>query len=310
MDKEPLLSICIPIYNRKRYLERMLSRFMDDILLFNEAIHLYISDNCSTDDIKSVVESFSEKGLNIEYHRNESNLGMDGNFINCFKHAKGKYTWLLGSDDVPQKGFIVKLLSILSNNELGLLHLSKQKGIGPGKLVEYTDSNKICEDIHVWITFISGNIVKTDKLTTVDLECYLGTSICQVPLYLNAILTSHKNAIYYDSFIEDGDDSKNNGGYNLFNVFVENLFSIIQGYVDRGLINRSSYQQIKFNSFKYWLAGLIVELLIYGKADERKSLDVSNSWAIIRKYYGRYPYSYYFVVKKIISDKVKFVFGI
>ena len=58
MDNRPTLSICIPIYNRRSYLERMLSRFLEDKQLFEEKIQLFISDNCSTEDIKGVCDGF------------------------------------------------------------------------------------------------------------------------------------------------------------------------------------------------------------------------------------------------------------
>ena len=47
-NKQPLLSLCIPIYNRLEYLKRMLERFLEDKILFEETIDLLISDNCST----------------------------------------------------------------------------------------------------------------------------------------------------------------------------------------------------------------------------------------------------------------------
>ena len=44
MSDTPILSICIPIYNRLSYLEKMLSRFFEDKDLFDEEIsHLAFS---------------------------------------------------------------------------------------------------------------------------------------------------------------------------------------------------------------------------------------------------------------------------
>ena len=303
MDKQPILSICVPIYNRKSFLERMLSRFMEDRQLFQDDIQLYISDNCSTEDVKGVTDYFSSLGLNLEYHCNERNLGMDGNFINCFNHARGKYVWLLGSDDTPQRGFLYKLLEILSTKDYGLLHLSDRDIEKIGQMVEYNDGNKLLEDIYIWITFISGNIVKTDMLKDLDLYKYSGTIISQTPLYLYTVLKSDMNAILYWQYLETENDTKNNGGYNLFKVFVDNLYSIYQEFVDLGLLKHRSLEIIKKRSYKKWLIGFVINDLIKKKRLQ-KNIEFSNSWIIIRKHYAKYPYFYYYTLGRLIKDTI------
>lgn len=309
MDKQPILSICVPIYNRKIFLERMLSRFLEDRQLFQDDIQLYISDNCSTEDVKGVAEHFYTLGLNLEYHCNDRNLGMDGNFINCFNHAKGKYTWLLGSDDVPVKGLLIKLLNILKEKDYGLLHLSDRDIEKFGQIVEYTESNQLCEDLHVFITFISGNIVRTNKMMGLDLKKYDGTIICQVPLYLEAILTSEINAILYTKYLESENDSKNNGGYNLFQVFVDNLNSIFKEYVHRGLLSPNSFKSVKQNAYKNWLLSFVLDFLVYGKAKKSK-FKSSDSWHILIKHYGMHPYAYYYAFLRIVKDIIRKVIRI
>lgn len=61
IETKPLLSICIPIYNRLSYLERMLDRFLEEKELFESRIELYISDNCSEDDLQSCCSLYSKK---------------------------------------------------------------------------------------------------------------------------------------------------------------------------------------------------------------------------------------------------------
>jgi glycosyltransferase involved in cell wall biosynthesis len=302
MDKQPLLSICVPIYNRKIFLERMLSSFLEDKQLFQNDIQLYISDNCSTEDVKGVADFYYSIGLNLEYHCNDRNLGMDGNFINCLNHANGKYTWLLGSDDVPVKGLLIKLLKILKEKDYGLLHLSDRDKERFGQIVEYKDSNQFCEDLHVWITFISGNVVRTNKLANVDLNKFIGTLICQVPLYLNSILTSPQNAIYYDILFEKENDFVNNGGYNIFEVFVTNLYGIYKIFVRKDLLSKHAFNRIKKIEYKEFLIGYIIQLLIFRK---KNSFKIDGCWIRLLKYYGGKPYGYYYLMHALVKTKVR-----
>lgn len=202
-----------------------------------------------------------KKGLRLEYHRNETNLGMDGNFINCFKFANGKYIWLLGSDDIPQKGRLKTICEILfSSNDYGLLHLAGEKPRKDEALVEVEDKSSLLEDLHVWITFISGNIVKGEFVKDIDFEKYRGTLISQVPLYIHAVLSSNKNAVYYANVFEKGSDSANNGGYNIFQVFVDNLFCIFRQFISNNNLPRTTLERIKKNEYKEFLIDYIVRL--------------------------------------------------
>lgn len=300
MDKTPLLSICIPIYNRRAYLERMLARFYEDRTLFEHDVQLYVSDNCSTEDIKSLAEYYLKIGLNLTYHCNESNLGMDGNFINCFNHARGKYIWLLGSDDIPKKGFLKDVLRIISDKDFGLLHLSSKNKERYGELIEYNNANSFFEDIHIYITYISGNIVRSTRLSDEGLNRYKGTFISQVPYYLHSMLSSKRNAIYFQSYIDDGNDAKNNGGYNLLKVFVDNFYSICQEFVSKGMMTQCSFEIVKRRAFRDWLVEYIIVFLVFGNLKKTKHFDTSNSLSILKKHYCHKVYAYYYFLKSFV----------
>lgn len=306
IEIKPLLSICIPIYNRISYLERMLDRFLEEKELFESRIELYISDNCSEDDLQSCCSQFEEKGLRLRYHRNETNLGMDGNFINCFNSASGKYVWLLGSDDIPQRGRLKTIYDILlTPRDYGLLHISGEKYSKDELLVEVDNNDVLLKELHVWITFISENIVKSDFVKEINFEKYRGTLISQVPLYIHAILVSQINAVYYAKVFENGNDSANNGGYNIFQVFVENLFRIFREFESNNEISHSTFENIKRNEYKGFLASFIVRLLILRN---QTNFNIKDAWKILWKHYGRKPYAYYYLSAEILQQYLKPLF--
>ena len=157
---------------------------LEDKDLFEKQIQLIISDNCSTDDLRSCCEKYQQLGLRLHYHRQEKNIGPDGNFDWCFHHADGQYVWLLGSDDVPVAGMLRELIEVLSDSDYGLVHLSISRQ--SQKLRAYHNDETLLADINVWITFISSNIIKTDTVKDYDLSSYVGSYMIQVPAYLNA----------------------------------------------------------------------------------------------------------------------------
>lgn len=108
-----LLSICIPTYNRADLLRGCLECLAAEITPFGDEVELIVSDNCSTDHTREVVEEASKK-VKIRYNRNESNLGFAGNIkILVEQLATGEFCWLIGDDDIARKGAISKILNII-----------------------------------------------------------------------------------------------------------------------------------------------------------------------------------------------------
>lgn len=296
-NKQPLLSLCIPIYNRLEYLKRMLERFLEDKILFEEIIDLLISDNCSTDDLESCVNEFRSKGLKITYNRNQKNLGPDGNFLYCFNHAKGKYCWLLGSDDIPVRGFLSSLVTILQGKEYGLVHLNHHSDELP-QLLKYSDNQKMVEDIAHWITFMSSNIINSKYISFINSNQYLDTFLIQVPYYLYSCLNSPVNAMYKYSCFEKDDDSANNGSYNLFQVFVQNLFDVYDRFSQQKMLSRKVIEKIKRNEYEHFLFPFIKDLLVLKK---KSNFDKNHAWHILFRCYGLKWYFYCYPIMYVVK---------
>ena len=64
------LAIVIPAY-KKTYLQKTLESIANQT---DKRFHLYIGDDCSPYDLKSIVEEFSDR-IPLTYHRFKENLG-------------------------------------------------------------------------------------------------------------------------------------------------------------------------------------------------------------------------------------------
>lgn len=91
----PLVSVCIPVYNRRDMLRRCL---VSVSLQTVKDIEIVVLDNCSEDDLGRVVEEIGDP--RIRYVRNSNNIGAARNFIKASSLARGKYLKFLCSDDV------------------------------------------------------------------------------------------------------------------------------------------------------------------------------------------------------------------
>lgn len=67
--RQPVVSICIPTYNRVSLLKQAIDSVLGQRF---EDYELIVSDNASTDDTTSLVNSYSDKRL--RYSRNRRNV--------------------------------------------------------------------------------------------------------------------------------------------------------------------------------------------------------------------------------------------
>jgi glycosyltransferase involved in cell wall biosynthesis len=100
MTDEPLVSICIPTYNRAGMINRAIESALGQTY---RNIEVIVVDNASSDNTDAVVATYTDERLT--YIKNERNVGLFGNFNRCIELATGKYLHILHSDDYIDSGF-------------------------------------------------------------------------------------------------------------------------------------------------------------------------------------------------------------
>ena len=109
------LSICIPTFNRSNSLGNCLNSICISNDLANlKDIEVCISDNCSTDNTREIVKKFEDK-IKIKYFKNEKNLGFARNALRAVSLANGKFSWLIGDDDLVIPKALSKINSLIKN---------------------------------------------------------------------------------------------------------------------------------------------------------------------------------------------------
>lgn len=254
-----------------------------------DKMEIIISDNCSTDDTQQIVEDAIADGFECRYIRNESNLGMDGNFVSCFRKAQGRYVWLLGDDDTIIIDSLVQIVELLDVQEdYGLLHIYQKKDLQQ-EYIYVEDWKKTTKYISYSLTFISANIANTKYVPQIDFEKYMGTWFTLTPLYITAYKKEPMNIVYGVQTFEKAKDYSRNGGYNFFEVFVKNYQNIIEEYIE----DRYLFLWLKKDIWPFvWM--FTRRLLIDKNVGNFK---VDNGWKILFRYYGNEWYFWWYLFK-------------
>lgn len=136
-----LIDILIPTYNRAEAVEENLSLLQQRITEENllSQVRIIVSDNASPDDTQERVNRLvkdTTDALEIIYHRNAENIGLEKNAVRVLKMAESLWVLFLGDDDHLAEGYLSFCVEqIKSNPELGC--------IIPGLSSIYSDGTEV-----------------------------------------------------------------------------------------------------------------------------------------------------------------------
>ncbi len=94
--QEPLVSICIPVYNGGSLIHRALESCIRQSY---RNIEVVVMDNASTDDTAAVAKAYAARDARIRYVRNPETIRIMPNFYRSFEEARGEYVQHCGHDD-------------------------------------------------------------------------------------------------------------------------------------------------------------------------------------------------------------------
>lgn len=165
----PLLSICIPTFNRAGLLDVCLASLLPQVSAHVTAqvtaagpiVECVVSDNCSSDATQATLAKYQGQFPFLRISRNTSNIGIIGNITKVASElATGQFVWLIGDDDVMTAGAVERLLNRLHQSPcVDLVALN----------VGYEDGNRRPTAQQAWGGVVSQT-VKTLRKSAVDGE--------------------------------------------------------------------------------------------------------------------------------------------
>ena len=210
MINSPLLSIILPVYNVKQFLEDCL----DSILVQEYSNYeILLIDDGSTDGSTEICNNYSKLNEKIKFIRQE-NKGVGAARNNGIKNAKGKYIYFLDSDDFIVANFFNEIIPLLKD-EIEILHFGFNR--------INIDKNLLNQQIPK-IDFIQNLPQEKDKLAKL---LNSGASLCLWNKIIKTTLIK-ENKIWFDG--------KKRGQDIAFNIKIFQITNKIM-IIDKSLIN-------------------------------------------------------------------------
>ena len=292
-NKQPLLSICIPTYNRADVLKQCLESIVVGGYYDGE-VEVIVSDNCSSDNTFEVVNEYVLKYQYIYYYRNDTNIGGDRNILKSLELSTGVFLKITNDYSIFTEGAISKLLQTIKENEdkKPVIYFNQRENL------EYCLFNTL-DDVVVrekwamsWIG--SYGYWKEDFDSWTNRDARISTMFQQVDWFVRSYRRSR--IILYVCFplTTRKETRSKQGGYDFIKVHTTNFFIQFRELVLSGDLKKDSFIKLKKHVLVCMLAW-IKKL----KVDNGKTYryEYNNPYSQLFFEYKRYLWFYVILIK-------------
>jgi abequosyltransferase len=309
---QPLLTIGIPTYNRRPYLQRCVESIMASLSGCDVRIELLISDNASNDDtqtyLDSLLASLPASDNIVRIIRQANNIGAERNFRALTKAASGRFIWVIGDDDLLEIGAVPLVIekimdgasSIVCNYSVwdkDLARLIAARGLNINQDARVSSKNSVMSLFGLNIGYISSVVMNRALFLTLDDSEYESLTSYGFPFMYAAYVGLHiecKLAYISEPIVVNR--SGNSGGYDWYRYFVLGSSLIF----DR-LVQRFDYSRTNVNMAK---TRIIHQYVMRELAARRLSgAEITGIPALLFKNYWFLPSFWLFLVPIILMPR-------
>lgn len=287
MTDRPLLSICIPTYNRADYLLATLQTIVSQNV-FNDTndIEVVISDNHSTDNTRDIAQLLIEKySSKIRYFKPENHIEADLNFEFVLKQAQGCYLKLNNDTLKHIDGSLDMMLHYIKKYKSNKAHLIFNfNGAKTPSVYENINADEVLMQMSTGITWIANFGIWRHDLSKIEnfTRCS-HLKLCQVDICFRLIELNQNPTVIVNHDLNKANDPYSKGGYNLYEVFLKNYLYILNEYCEKGLLSKKSIaiekQKLLFNFFSYWK-------LQIAQNYQRYHFETNGGFVLLLQYYS------------------------
>ncbi|MCW2120590.1 glycosyltransferase family 2 protein [Flavobacterium sp. 7A] len=204
----PLVSIIIPLYNKKKYIEKTISS-----VLFQsyQNFELIIVEDCSNDG--SLAEVIKVNNDQIKIIKHDYNQGLSASRNTGIKNSKGNYIAFLDADDLWKPDFLEEIIS--------LIHEFPSASIFGTNYEEVVKNGKTLLPANIANTLPNRSLINNYFLTNITqpLFCYSGICVKKEVF---------EKAGYFDNQIKFGEDIDFNIRINLLYKLAYSKKALVQ----------------------------------------------------------------------------------
>ncbi len=292
----PILSICIPSYNRSALLVQALNAIYNQLPSDSlDKVEIIVSDNASPDDTRDTVAMFlqTHRGFPLSYFCQPRNLGAEANIDSLLKGATGDFILLLSDDDILLPGAVERLLQIIAVqptvDAIGLNVKPFVKTVDePGQPIRNDSADRLITDrdealgaLGTWITFVSALAFRRTAMRSQGYTHRIGSNFIHSYVFLD-VMAQGSCWLTHEPFLATR--ANNTGGYSFFKVFISDFASLLEEAV-RLDFKRQTVQRL-LKDHQVFIVNFVITFKIqgsYGSLQPDFGDGLKRIWQVYRK---------------------------
>ncbi len=302
MKKRPLLSVCIPTYNRAEYLNQTLKSIVESDC-FDEKTEIVVSDNCSNDNTEDICSIYVKKHPNIKYIKYQQPINLNINLIEALSLGTGHYIKLNNDTVAFASGTLQFFLNKIKdhlNDKSQLLFVSSihnENFLNRDKFYNKNNKSYISENLDDFIDILSTSITwisnfgcwKEQFENISDKTRFIDTFFLQVDWSLKMRIEKGIANIYMNDFYILM-NIKKTGSVNFIDIHCNKYLSIYQYYLEQNLIKKETFEKEKKRTLFNVVVPITAGALVF-----KNSFYSLNGFFYNLKWYKKNLYFYFAV---------------
>ena len=252
---KPLLSICIPTYNRSEYLKESIDSIICQEEFISKQVEIVIADNASTDDTEITAKFYAQNYENILYFRNEKNINND-NFPFALSKGNGILKRLCNDTPCFEAGSLRYICSVIKKYAQSRPYICWLGAKGRPNVEEMNFRNGV-KAASYWMTAISCFSIWDDECNKIETDTF-GAELLLWQVRKMLELSSAKDDIILinKELTSTQTVDRKNISYGLYHVFYENYFTLLTPYFENGKLTEEDKDYLEkdllLNFFPEW----------------------------------------------------------
>ncbi len=295
----PLLSLCIPTYNRSALLGEALEAIVGQLdANAVTQVEIIIADNDSPDDTEAFVASFqaAHPGIPIVYFRQPRNLGGDANVNTLLGLAQGAYLYILSDDDILLPGAIAKLLAALRADPpydavcLNLCTFATTPDRASAPIFPLAQDQVLhgreagLAFLSTWLTFLSAMAFRRERIVGRDYTSRIGSYFLHSHVFVDALSPDGDLLVTAQPFLAVR--SNNAGAYSFFQTFLTRFANVLAYAESIGYSRKATREALARH--RAFILGFVLTFKIHGQYGQLKP-DYRDGIRRIVEVYGNDP---------------------
>ncbi len=273
--KNELISIIIPVYNNEKWFERCISSVINQTY---KNIEIIIINDCSLDNVESIIKKYEALDKRIVYLKNDKNIGVGYSRNKGIEISKGNYIYFLDSDDYIEKDTIETLYRNIKPSDIYCSMLAAYKEINGVK----QEAHRKIEDLEllkspsVCIRLFNKKLIKESNIKFSDIK--IGEDLEFIfKLIIFNDTASYVDKILYTYVVHDDSTIRSNTDNQLDTL---KAIDHIVEYAKEINKYEEFKERIEYAAVEHILVGTISRILKinnYSKADIQKCITYINN---------------------------------